>query len=86
VDGFVGEQFALPEAVESLRSLRREGADRSFAQEIRLSAADPLNLVGVILPGARVASSPNNYIVFRNGVPVQSGETSNVETLSRQVG
>jgi len=46
VDGFVGEQFALPEAVESLRALRREGADRNFAQEIRLSAADPLNLVG----------------------------------------
>jgi ATP-dependent Lhr-like helicase len=86
VDGFVGEQFALPEAVESLRALRREGSERSTAQEIKLSAADPLNLVGVILPGARVASSPSNYIVFRNGVPIQSGETSNVESLSSQVG
>jgi ATP-dependent Lhr-like helicase len=86
VDGFVGEQFALPEAVESLRALRREGSERSELQEIRLSAADPLNLVGVILPGARVASSPSNYIVFRNGVPIQSGETSNVESLSSQVG
>src|SRR5688572_2563323 len=86
VDGFVGEQFALPEAVEALRAMRREGAERNADQEIRLSAADPLNLVGVILPGARVAASPSNYIVFRNGVPVQSGEASNVERISTQVG
>jgi ATP-dependent Lhr-like helicase len=84
VDGFVGEQFALPEAVESLRAGRREGPERRTGQEIRLSAADPLNLVGVILPGPRVASNPSNYIVFRNGVPVQSGETSNVEPINSQ--
>ena len=85
VDGFVGEQFALPEAVESLRAMRREGADKATAHEIRLSAADPLNLVGVILPGPRVPSSPNNYVLFRNGVPVRIGETPPVEILSSQV-
>jgi ATP-dependent Lhr-like helicase len=41
VDGFVGEQFALPEAVESLRAMRREGAERSTRHEIKLSAVDP---------------------------------------------
>jgi ATP-dependent Lhr-like helicase len=85
VDGFVGEQFALPEAVESLRAMRREGADKTMSHEIRLSAADPLNLVGVILPGPRVPSSPSNYVLFRNGVPVRTGETSPVEILNSQV-
>jgi ATP-dependent Lhr-like helicase len=86
VDGFVGEQFALPEAVESLRAMRRDGDDHGSGihQEIKLSAADPLNLVGVILPGARIPSSPGNYILFRNGVPIRSGETSPVEILNAQ--
>jgi ATP-dependent Lhr-like helicase len=74
VDGFVGEQFALPEAVESLRAMRRERTDRAVTHEIRLSAADPLNLAGVILPGPRVPSSPSNYVLFRNGVPIRTGE------------
>jgi ATP-dependent Lhr-like helicase len=52
--------------------MRREGAHRAAGQEIRLSAADPLNLVGVILPGSRVPSSPSNFVVFRDGVPVRS--------------
>src|SRR6185369_346909 len=79
VDGFVGEQFALPEAVESLRAMRRDREEKSDATEIRLSAADPLNLAGVILPGPRVPSNPTNYVVFRNGVFVRSGEASVVE-------
>jgi len=87
VDGFVGEQFALPEAVEALRAMRREGSERGRAgQEIKLSAADPLNLLGVILPGPRVPSNPSNYVVFRNGVPVQSGETAPAEIVSIHAG
>jgi ATP-dependent Lhr-like helicase len=82
VDGFVGEQYALPEAVESLRAMRRQASERSTNQEIRLSAADPLNLVGVILPGPRVASNPGNYVVFRNGVPIQSGEAAPIDIIS----
>ncbi|MEW6542214.1 MAG: DEAD/DEAH box helicase [Nitrospirota bacterium] len=72
VSGFVGEQFALPEAVESLRAMRRLGVQR---QEIRISAADPLNLVGIILPGPRVPAVPSNFVLFRDGVPVRSGTT-----------
>ncbi|MGC2406346.1 MAG: hypothetical protein WA431_08060, partial [Candidatus Cybelea sp.] len=52
VAGFVGEQFALPEAIEALRAARRAGDD---AQAVRLGAYDPLNLTGIILPGAAVA-------------------------------
>jgi ATP-dependent Lhr-like helicase len=72
VAGFVGEQFALPEAVESLRALRRAGTVRG-GPEITLSGADPLNLAGVILPEPRVPALPSNYVVFRDGVPIRSG-------------
>jgi ATP-dependent Lhr-like helicase len=81
VDGFVGEQFALPEAVESLRAMRRDRDEKPDSGEIRLSAADPLNLAGVILPGPRIPSSPTNYVVFRNGVVVRAGETPVVEPI-----
>ncbi|MGA8097973.1 MAG: hypothetical protein WB810_04845, partial [Candidatus Cybelea sp.] len=48
VAGFVGEQFALPEAVDALRAARRSGDVECVA----LGAYDPLNLTGIILPGA----------------------------------
>ena len=68
VNGFTGEQFALPEAVEALRAVRRD--PQSGAEEIRLSPADPLNLVGIILPGDRISSHTSQPIVFRGGVQV----------------
>jgi ATP-dependent Lhr-like helicase len=66
VSGFTGEQFALPEALEALRSVRKSAAVQT-GQELRLSASDPLNLVGVILPGTRVPAVPWNFVVFRDG-------------------
>src|SRR5437016_3226522 len=85
VSGFVGEQFALPEAVESLRALRRATghAEKHQAQEIRVSAADPLNLVGVILPGARVPAVPTNYVVFRDGGPIRTGTARDPDQRDR---
>ena len=78
VNGFTGEQFALPEALEALRMVRREAGradDRGgIPHDIKLSAADPLNLVGVILPGARIPALPSNYVVFRDGLPVRAGQ------------
>ncbi|SPP63245.1 DEAD/DEAH box helicase [Nitrospira lenta] len=68
VSGFVGEQFALPEAVEALRAMRKTVGGAAAGSEIKLSASDPLNLVGVILPGPRVAAVPSNFIVLRDGV------------------
>jgi ATP-dependent Lhr-like helicase len=75
VDGFVGEQFALPEAVEQLRSMRRDGAEGQF---LRVAACDPLNLVGILTPGPRVTAILGNRVIYRDGVPVaaiESGET-----------
>ncbi len=68
VDGLMGEQFALPEALEALRAVRRN--PDIGGQEIRLSPADPMNLVGIILPGDRIASHTAQSILFRKGVPV----------------
>ena len=68
VTGFSGEQFALAEAVAALRGVRRvakEGQER-----VELSAADPLNLVGVLTPGARVPATLGNRIAYLDGVPV----------------
>jgi ATP-dependent Lhr-like helicase len=71
VSGYVGEQFALPEAVEALRAFKKsQGA--AVAAEIKLSACDPLNLCGVILPGPRVPAVPSSFIVFRDGLPVRT--------------
>jgi ATP-dependent Lhr-like helicase len=85
VSGFTGEQFALPEAVESLRALRKSGSPAASAQEVKISASDPLNLVGVILPGPRVAAVSTNYIVFRDGLHVRTGAVKNEGVVSRQV-
>ena len=69
VTGFVGEQFALPEAVEALRSVRRAGPDQ---QLMPVSACDPLNMAGVLTPGARVPAVLGNVVLFRDGVPLAS--------------
>ncbi len=72
VSGFTGEQFALPEAVESLRAGRKQNESGAASHDIKLSASDPLNLVGIILPGPRVPAVPSNFVVFRDGVMVRA--------------
>ncbi len=67
VAGFSGEQFALPEAVGLLRSIRDEPADGLL---VGISAADPLNLTGIITPGDRVPALATNRVVYRDGIPV----------------
>ena len=64
VTGFGGEQFALPETVESLREARKYESPR----EITVAAADPLNLAGIVVPGERVPAVPGKEIRYRNGV------------------
>jgi ATP-dependent Lhr-like helicase len=65
VDGFVGEQFALPVAVESLRAARKL---QPTGETLTLSAADPLNLVGILVPGDRVPAISGRSVAFRDGV------------------
>jgi len=67
VAGFSGEQYALPEAVGSLREMRRRPHDDEF---VSVSGADPLNLVGILTPGARLPSLTRNRLLLRNGVPL----------------
>jgi ATP-dependent Lhr-like helicase len=66
VTGFVGEQFALPDAIPLLRRAPKE---ESAEVEIRISACDPLNLAGILTPGARVPASPDRRLLLRNGLP-----------------
>jgi ATP-dependent Lhr-like helicase len=66
VNGFGGEQFAWPEAVKALRQARN--ADTQL--EVVVSAADPLNLAGIITPGERIPSTARNRLLYRGGVPV----------------
>ena len=67
VDGFLGEQFALPVAVESVRTMRKLDAAHGT---ITLSAADPLNLVGILIPGDRVPAISGNSVTYRDGAAV----------------
>ncbi|HMK30839.1 MAG TPA: hypothetical protein VK473_14225, partial [Terriglobales bacterium] len=67
VTGFLGEQFALPVAVESLRATRKQ---EPAGETVAISAADPLNLVGIIVPGERVPAISGRYVTFRDGVAV----------------
>jgi ATP-dependent Lhr-like helicase len=85
VAGISGEQFALPEAVGMLRSIRREGAQESM---ISVSAADPLNLAGIITPGNRITAHTGNRILYHDGAPIaalESGETRFLVELTRAV-
>jgi ATP-dependent Lhr-like helicase len=71
VGGPFGEQYALPEAVESLRIARRLSETRESEEPIRVAAADPLNLAGILVPGERVAAVPGRDLRFRNGAVVE---------------
>ncbi|MET0052993.1 MAG: hypothetical protein ABW095_18195, partial [Candidatus Thiodiazotropha sp.] len=71
VQGFAGEHFALPEAVNALReSLRRQNEE----QQITLSSSDPLNLTGIITPGTRIPAQPGHRILYRDGKPIASSQ------------
>ena len=76
VAGFVGEQFALPEAVETLRAVRKAQPDGRLAA---VSACDPLNLVGILTPGPRVPAMLGNRVVYQDGVPLASLQGGELE-------
>src|SRR5262249_50918386 len=67
VTGMSGEQFALPEAVERLREVRREGSDGRI---VVIIACDPLNLAGILDAGERIRSVITNRIAYRDGTPL----------------
>jgi len=79
VSGSIGEQFALPEAVEQLRKAKNAGPGARF---IALSACDPLNLAGILSPGHRVPSVVRNRVVYHDGSPIVSMENGSVVELT----
>jgi ATP-dependent Lhr-like helicase len=79
VSGMSGEQFALPEAVERLREVRRTRPDGAL---IAISAADPLNLAGIVTAGERVRTHAGNRLVFCDGVPLAAMEGDYLRPLS----
>ncbi len=78
VGGFSGEQYALPEAVGTLRAVRREEPRGAL---VALSGADPLNLVGIIVPGDPVAALAGNRLLYRDGVAVAAREGKETRLL-----
>ena len=81
IAGVSGEQFALPEAVASMRRVRREAHDGAF---IALAASDPANLLGTIVHGPKVPRVAGSRVLWRDGVPVATsiaGEIALLEAL-----
>jgi ATP-dependent Lhr-like helicase len=74
-----GEQFALPEAVERLREVRRSAPDGRL---ITISAADPLNLIGIISFGDRIRARRRTRIVYRDGIPLAVLEADQIRELT----
>jgi ATP-dependent Lhr-like helicase len=70
VSGLPGEQFALPDAVAAAREIRRR---KPHGEAITISAADPLNLAGIITAGDRVPAVAATAITYRDGVPTGDG-------------
>ena len=81
VTGFAGEQYALPEAVEELRAVRRAARQGDI---VELNAADPLNLVGIVLPGDRVPAVRTNRVAYKDGLPLPGPEPAEHGHLARE--
>jgi ATP-dependent Lhr-like helicase len=73
-----GEQFALPDAVDRLREVRRSGPDGAL---VIVTGADPLNLTGIVTAGDRIRAVAGTRIVYRNGVPLAALEGDMLRTL-----
>jgi ATP-dependent Lhr-like helicase len=79
VAGFAGEQFALPEAIGLMREVRRKPTADSL---VSVSGADPLNLVGILTPGPKLAGLGGNRVLFRDGVPLAVAAGGAVQFLA----
>ena len=80
INGFVGEQFALPEAVDAMRSVRKTPPE---GRPTAVSACDPLNLAGVLTPGPKVPALLGNRVVFPDGVPIASLQSGDLHWHNR---
>jgi ATP-dependent Lhr-like helicase len=67
VSGFSGEQYALPEAVESLRMARMRKAEPVAAETVVVAAADPMNLIDIVVPGKRSSAISGRIVAYHGG-------------------
>jgi ATP-dependent helicase Lhr and Lhr-like helicase len=81
ISSFIGEQFALPVAVESLRAMKNLPLTGEI---VTISAADPLNLAGIVVPGDRVPAISGKYLSFKDGVLAETPEALPLSIVSRQ--
>jgi ATP-dependent Lhr-like helicase len=79
VAGVTGEQYALPEAVTALRAMRQRPTDGVL---VSLTAADPLNLLGIVTPGERLPALAGNRFLLRDGVPVAAHVSGEIQWLA----
>jgi ATP-dependent Lhr-like helicase len=79
VGGTSGEQFALPEAIGLLRSIRKASPNGEL---ITLSGADPLNLQGILTPGPRIAALTANRVLFLDGLPIAALEAGQIRKIA----
>jgi ATP-dependent helicase Lhr and Lhr-like helicase len=79
VAGFGGEQFAAADAVGRLRAVRKAEKSEELAV---LGAADPLNLVGILTPEARIPAVHTNRILLRDGLPIAALEAGEIRRLA----
>ena len=80
VTGFGGEQFALPEAVESLRAWRH----RNSQAAVTVAGADPMNLASIIVPGERVAAVPGRTITYMDGLVAGDAARAELHSVRSQ--
>ena len=80
IAGFSGEQYAAPDAVPLLREIRRRPYTRQY---VSLSGADPLNLLGIVTPGARLPSLTGNRLLYLDGLPVATYAAGEVQFLEK---
>lgn len=78
VSGVSGEQFALPDGIGRLRSIRKT---EPRGELITVSAADPLNLLGTLVPGPRLPAIASNRLLFRDGLPIATLEAGEIHIL-----
>ena len=83
VDGFLGEQFALPAALESVRAARHLAPT---GETVTLSAADPLNLVGIIVPGERVPAVSGKTVALRDGASIVEQPSAALTAVAAAIG
>ena len=82
VSGFSGEQYALPEAVESLRLARTRKSDPTSIETVAVAAADPMNLVDIIVPGKRPSAISGRVVTYRGGISESETATAGLDTES----